>query len=196
MDPSLKRDIDQVTKQLKGFEKKQIPFATSVALNQVAKFGQRRAQRRMRTDLNRPTPFTIRGIRTKRSTKSNLYAEVFIQEIQAEYLKFAIKGGSRKPKGRAVVVPVNLKLNKYGNIPRRKIKSLLTRDDVFVIRNSSNAGIYQRTRSGKLKMLVAFESTASYERRWPFEDIVIREVKSTIGSAMRTALNRALSSAK
>lgn len=196
MDASLKHDIDKVTRQLKGLAKNQIPFATSLALNQVAQDSQRRAQRRLRTDIDRPTPFTIRGIKAKRSNKHNLYAEVFIQDIQAEYLKYAIKGGTRSPKKRAIVVPVDLKLNKYGNIPRRKIKTLLQRKDVFVKNNSSHAGIYQRTKSGKLKMLVAFENTATYEPRWPFYDIVMLEAKVRIKPAMRAALNRALSSAK
>lgn len=196
MDPSLKRDIEQVTKQLRGLAREQIPFATSLALNQVAQDGQRRAQRQMRLLLDRPTPFTIRGVRTKRSNKRNLYAEVYLQEIQGDYLKFAIKGGSRQPKGRAIVVPVKLKLNKYGNIPRRKIKALLQRKDTFVLSNSSKAGIYQRTRTGKLEMLIAFEPAASYEPRFPFHDIVIREAKVRIGPAMRTAINKALSSAR
>lgn len=196
MEANLKRDIDKVTKQLKSIARDQIPFATSLALNQVAADGQRRAQRQMRLDLDRPTRFTIQGVATKRSNKRNLYAEVFIKEIQADYLKYQIYGGVRQPKKRAIVVPVQVKLNRYGNIPRRKIQALLQRDDVFVLRNSSKAGIYQRMKSGKLKQLIAFEQTASYDRQFDFHGIVIREVRARIQPAMRAAINRALSTAK
>lgn len=196
MQTSLSKDISKLTSKLDDLGRKQLPFATSLALNEVAKNAQQRAQRRMRTDLDRPTPFTIRGVRVRRSSKTKLQAEVYIQEIQAEYLQYAVKGGKRRPAKRALVVPVKLKLNKYGNIPRRKIQTLLSRDDVFVVRDSDKAGIYQRMKSGKLKMLVAFESSADYERRWPFFDIVIKEAKKRIEPAMRAALARAIATAK
>lgn len=196
MDAQLRRDIDRVIKGLNAIQKKQVPFAISVALNKVATDAQRRAQRRARTDLDRPTPFTLRGIRVERSSKTNLTAAVYIQEIQSDYLRFQISGGQRKPKRRAVVIPVSLRRNKYGNIPRGKIKALLNRDDVFVVRDSSKAGIYQRSKTGKLKMLIAFAKGATYERRWPFDEIVINEAKTRIVPATRQALQMALATAK
>lgn len=196
MQSDLSKDISKLTSKLDSLGRKQLPYATSLALNQVATDAQRRAQRTMRTDLDKPTPFTIRGVRVRRSSKTRLTAEVYIQEIQASYLKYAVRGGQRRPAKRALVVPVKLKLNKYGNIPRKKIQTLLARDDVFVVRDSAKAGIYQRMKSGKLKMLVAFEPSANYERRWPFFEITIKEAKKRIEPAMRAALFKALSTAK
>lgn len=196
MDLGLRRDLDQVIGNLNRFERKQLPFATSLALNTVAKDAQRRAQRQMRLDLDRPTRFTIQGVAVKRSSKRNLESAVFIKEIQAEYLKYQVDGGTRRPKKRAVVVPVKVRLNKFGNIPRKKIKALLTRDDVFVVRDSKAAGIYQRMKSGKLKMLVAFESKAEYEKRFPFGSVIVKEAQTRMPPALRQALRKALATAK
>lgn len=196
MASELSKDISKLTKNLSDLEKKQIPFSTSLALNQVAQDAQRRAQRRLRIDLDRPTPFTIRGIGVSRSSKRKLQSAVFIKDIQADYLKYAIFGGTRRPANRAITVPVKARLNKFGNIPRKKIQSLLTRSDVFVVRDSQKAGIYQRMKSGKLKMLIAFESTAVYKRRYDFKDIVVIEANKRITPAMRQALKKALSTMK
>ena len=196
MDLGLRRDLDKVIGNLNRFERKQLPFATSLALNTVAADAQKRSQRRMRIDLDKPTRFTLQGVAVKRSTKRKLESAVYIKEIQAEYLKYQVEGGTRRPKNRAIVVPVKVRLNKFGNIPRRKIKALLTRDDVFVVRESKAAGIYQRMKSGKLKMLVAFEPKADYEKRFPFGDIVIKEAQTRMAPALRQSLRRALSTAK
>jgi hypothetical protein len=205
MEASLKRDIDKVTRQLRGIARDQIPFATSLALNQVAKDGQRRAQRQMRLDLDRPTPFTVRGVRHLRSNKRNLYAEVYIQPDQAEYLKYQIRGGRRTPRNKAIKVPVQIKLNKYGNIPRTKINTLLKSGKVFIASKYDNnprtkhlqPGIYRRVAKGEqVQLLVAFENEAQYTKRYDFELTVIREVKARITPAMRQAINRALATAK
>ena len=63
MQISVKHDLKQLQRRLTDIEKKQIPFATTVALNDVA-FGLRtHLQRKAQDDLDNPTPWTLRGFR-------------------------------------------------------------------------------------------------------------------------------------
>lgn len=196
MQISIQSDLKRFEKDLTDIEKKQIPFATSLALNNTAIEAQKEAQRQMGRRLDRPTPFTKRGVNVKRSSKYKLQASIFIQDIQAEYLKYAIEGGTRRPKGKAIPIPQGIRLNQFGNMPRNKIKQLLARDDVFVINNDDSAGIYQRMRNGTFKLLASFHSEAKYKARYPFEDIVRKEVGKRFRAFMKQSLDKALATAK
>lgn len=196
MSDTFNADMRKLTKKLSDLEKKQIPFASSLALNKLAVLGQRAAVRGLAVHIDKPTPFTKRGIRVRRSNKSNLVSAVFVQDIQAEYLRFAVFGGNRKPKGRALIIPVQQRLNQYGNLPKNKIKNLMARDDTFALVNSPRAGIYQRLKNGRLKLLVSFKGGADYRSIYPFKQIVVKEVQKYVESAFRSSLQRALSSAK
>ncbi len=76
-------------------------------------------------------PFYEKRGAIQKATKQHWKARVFIEDIQAEYLKWVVEGGTRKPKNKAHVLPVKIRRNKYGNIPRGQIQKLLKRADVF-----------------------------------------------------------------
>ena len=201
---TLQSDMRKLQQSLTEFQKKQLPFATSVALNQVASLGQKAALRSMSRNLDKPTPFTKRGLRITRSTKTRLMSEVYIQEIQAAYLQYQVEGGTRRPKSRALIVPVQQRVNQYGNLPRNKVKQLLARNDVFVVHSRNrdgrsrelSSGIYQRMKTGRLKMLVAFETKAKYSKRYPFEASVVDEVNRYLVPVFRQSFARALATAR
>ena len=103
--------IDQ---DLKGFDRflknyrDQLPFATSVAINNTAINKQGTD---VKTALNKgtlgafhkPVKFTQNAFRVQKSTKRNLVAHIFAVDEQgkdrARYLRFGVKGGQRPPKG-------------------------------------------------------------------------------------------------
>ncbi len=196
MSDTFNADMRKLTKKLSDLEKKQIPFASSLALNKLAVLGQRAAVRGLSIHLHEPTPFTKRGIRVGRSNKRNLVALVYVHDKQAEYLRYQVYGGTRKPRGRAALIPVNEKLNKYGNIPANRLRKRLFSKDVFVRSNRPDAGIYQRLSNGKLKLLISFKSQASYQSRYPFKNIVVTEVQRYVESAFRAAMQQAIATAK
>jgi hypothetical protein len=79
--------------------------------------------------LDRPTPFTIKGVKWQGAKKADfklgkLHSRVYVMDKQAQYLHLQIEGGTRTPNGTAIPVPTrNLKLNKYGNmIGERSVK--------------------------------------------------------------------------
>jgi hypothetical protein len=86
--------------------------------------------------LDRPTPFTFKGIKWQSARKAdfivgNWYSRVYIMDKQARYLSYQIPGGTRRPTGTSIPVPTrNLKLNKYGNMigGKSRIKRLLKKN--------------------------------------------------------------------
>lgn len=191
----VKSNIDQVARQLDSRFSRQVPFATARALTATAKEVQRAITDELPRIFDRPTPFTQRGIGMTMATKASLTSRVFIKDIQREYLQLQVRGGVRTPKKRALVLPAEVGLNAYGNIPRSRLKTLLARKDVFSGRVRGVAGIWQRTGSG-LKLLVAYEPKATYEARFPFGLIAQRVIEKRLLPNFRASLASAIASAR
>ena len=202
---------------MRGLQRKQMPFAAGLGLTMTAKKVAKIEQRKMVRKLDRPTPFTIKGVRWERADKKDfatgrLRSRVYLMDKQAEYLPFPIEGGTRTPKGQAIAVPTsNVKLNRYGKLAggRGRIKRLLAKKNVFQGTINGVAGVWQRPKRGKrsrggtgtigqsgLKLLVAYESSTQYRPRFDFYGIAERSVRTNVGKEMDKAIGRALKSAK
>lgn len=194
---AIKSNIDEVLRHLKGMER-QIPFAMAGALNNTAFDIKDDLVDGLSKHLDRPTPFTQRGFEVKKASKTNLKATIQAREIQAGYLRWAIEGGRRRPKGKAITVPYekNTRLNKYGNLPRRRIQTLLARDDTFSGNIHGVPGIYQRMKNGRVKLLIAYEKTAQYDKRFPFRSIALSGFNERMYRNAQKAVLRAIRTAK
>lgn len=162
MDISIKSNIKQLTKSISGFAD-QIPFVTSVALNNTAFDARQGVQGQILRDVDKPTRFTINAPRFKRSNKRNLTAVVFIPDKQWQYLERLINGGVKHPKGTALAISQHAKKNQYGNIPRGAIGRALARQDTFSGTVRGTPGIWQRVGKGKLKLLYVYSKSATYK---------------------------------
>ena len=216
MQMSVLADTKQLTKHLNKIQRKQIPFATSKALNDVAFDSRSFIQKSLPRRLDRPTKGIISSVLVEKSKKKNLVARVGFaglgfkstkwSESPAEIMLRHIKGGTRSPQGKAIPVPIvnNLKLNKFGNMPRTKIKTLMAKSDKYFSGQPKgrDAGIYERTKRtkrkpGKLKMLINWESSTQYQGgRFPLQKIVELAVKKKYRMRFDAALNNALRSAR
>ena len=209
----------QLTKHLNRIQKKQIPFATSKALNSVAFDAQSFIKKSLPRRLDRPTGDPSKGkggiigsVQVQQSKKKNLVARVGFaglgfrstkwKESPAEIMRRHIQGGTRSPQGKAIPVPIagNLKLNKFGNMPRTKIKTLLAKPDKYFSGQPKgrDAGIYERIKRtkrkpGKLKMLISWEPRTQYQGgRFPLKKIVELAVKNKYRKRFDAALKYAL----
>ena len=207
MEVVIKSNIDQVVKGLSRIQRKQIPFATSVAINDTAFGLQKEIKRQMPTKLDRPTPWTVSGVLVRKSKKTDLEAFVYMAGARGlpkesvdrnQYMKYQVNGGTRYPKKTKIPVPSkNLKVNKYGNMPRNKIKSLVKQKDVFVGNVKGIDGIWQRNKKDNgIKLLVGFENNADYRPRLPFNRIGQGYTASKFTPNFQRALARALASAR
>src|SRR3990167_3209198 len=109
---------------------KEMPFAMAVALTRTAQS----AQREVRAELK--DRFTIRGnwvpggIRIKPATKRNLAAEVGSKDA---FMALQETGGVKKPRGRALAIPVGARRTKMQRTSRSRWPgALLQRKNTFL----------------------------------------------------------------
>ena len=129
---SLKINVRTLVKKLGArlsrLQKQQLPFATALALTRTAQILQKAEKANLKAVFPTETPFTEKGISMKAARKDDLDAVVFIKDIQAVYLApYELNGMSvpAKPSMKAMLTPKGIGVNQYGNIPYKKIKTLL-----------------------------------------------------------------------
>ena len=96
----------------------------------------------MPAHLDRPTPYTLRGIGVLKSKPgaAEPYAEVDVLPQQARYLRYQILGGTRVAGGygttrNGVLIPgSDAPRNAYGNLPRNYVKRMMQQPGVARIR--------------------------------------------------------------
>lgn len=207
LDLSFKKDIKRVTARLSRVQKKQVPFATALALTKTAQAIQRAETKQLDTKLDKPTKYTKGAIGYKSANKKSrlISASVFVKDIQARYLKYQVFGGTRRGKGQGTGVPVGAKLNVYGNIPGRRRKAAAWRKGQtlakksFIATISGIPGVWAKTggkRNPKLRLMVAFEKRVRYRKRFPFFRIAEKTAKSTFLKNFNRALSTALRTAR
>lgn len=131
--------------------KKQIPFATAQAMTAVVRKIEAAQKTAIDRHLDNVTPFTAKSVGSKAARKADLTARVFVRDIAASYLEPFEVGGQHKLNSNALLNPKNIKLNKYGNMPRNKLSQLKARPDVFVGEVKGVNGVWQRKKLRKSK---------------------------------------------
>lgn len=117
MEIRVTHNISDTMAWLGGVEK-QVRYATAVALTRTATQIKAALPAELDRVLDRPTPFTKRGIYLKAARRDSLTAEVGFMDLQASYLGLQITGGVRQPTARGIRLPGNVELNAFGNIPK------------------------------------------------------------------------------
>lgn len=140
--------LNDLSNQLRTI-RKQIPFATAQALTSTARKIENAQKVALQRNLENPTPFTAKSIKSRGARKSDLRAKVFVMNIAAEYLTPFEEGGIHKLNSSALLNPKNIKLNKYGNLPRNKLISLKAKDNTFIGELNGVNGVFQRKKAKK-----------------------------------------------
>lgn len=201
---SVKSNIKGFMRQLNRFQRRQIPFATSLALNdtifQVRKRIVERTWRRSFKVRNRRFPGAL--FRVKKATKRNLTATLYDRLGRAS-LDLHIDGGTKRPKGRHLAIPTgNVKRTATGKIGKAKRPSaLLKKPRTFKLNWNDNtgmpAGIYQRVGKKRLpiKMLFRLKPSARIKKSFPFyedaQDTTRRAFDHNFARGLRRALRTA-----
>lgn len=145
---SIRVDVRAATRHLTDIEKRQVPFATALALTRTAQQAKLSIEQQMRTAFDRPTPFVLKSFRLIPATKSRLVAEVSLKDrdfgqsttAAADAIGHHFVGGGRVPKrfelvlrsrgflaaGEYVVAGAAARLDQYGNVSRGQIQQVLS----------------------------------------------------------------------
>ena len=195
MKVNVESNIKEITKWTTNAQKKQIPFATSVAINNTLFQLKAEQAKQMDKKLDRPTPFTKRGFFINKAKKNMLVGVLLMKDIVANYMQFQIEGGTRTT-GKQIPVPFkpNARLNKFGNIIGKRT-GLIKKNTQFIGNVNGTDGVYERTRDGT-KLLIGFERSVTYRPRFPFYNIAIKFSNAVFDKNFTKAFNRALKSAK
>ena len=203
---SVEANLDALTKRLNRIQKEQVPFATSMALNTVAGDVANAITVQMGKYLQNPTPFTQKAYQARpntfkgeRATKRKLFVDIIPGKIQAEYLKWQIEGGIRKPTQTAIFVPTRAApKNKYGNVPKGTRRKIIAGQGQFFSageREGKTPGVYRR-RGNRIEPMAFYVEQANYEPIFPIDKIAGGVVKNRFGLRFDQALKRALATAR
>jgi hypothetical protein len=196
----------------------QLPYATSVALNNVA-FNVRKdlGQQTTKSFVN-PTKYTQSAFRYIKSTKATLEAQVFADPSR-RFFPTQIQGGDRRAKpyegflrglGNGAIpssgrlLPTSTILNAAGN-PKKNIfgtiaSKLSTTDPGGVFIGTPKGGgrgpgVYRRSR-GQLYAYFVHVDRVSYQPRFPMERVGMDTARRLFPTELNKALERAISSAR
>lgn len=207
-------DLNDLSRQLQQIQK-QIPFAMAQALTKVARQIETAERTALQRHLDNPTPFTVKSVGSQGARKDNLRAKVFVRDTAAAYLEPFEVGGQHKLNGQALLNPKNIKLNKFGNLPRTKMAQLKAKPDVFIGTVGDVNAVWQRRKPKKSKKAArrakrSPNGTRRDRKKMPAPKLLIRfgnalPVTPTLGymdraekmaaALMPAALSRAISEA-
>jgi|GEM_PF-6209651 len=219
MDFVIQHDFAQQRDALANIRRNQIPFATSLAINAMARAAKDALPETFERLLSRPKPFTTRSsIFTINSTKATLQATVGIKDKQAEYLAAILAGGSRRLKvseqrfmGRYFVPGKAAPIDSYGNVSKANQLAILRaavdgsdwRGKRIVVlkqaRDGLPAGVYaapksrasRRSSQGLALLLLFVDRSPSYSRIIQFDTLVAKIVADGFSDAFVSAMDRA-----
>ena len=201
-------DVNPMLKKVDMIKQVQIPFASSLALNNLAKEVRDNYRSEMKQRFRNPVPFTLNGMYIKASSKSNLYVEVGLKEFAtkgnptSKHLLPQIQGGrpymtrfqkALQAKGllarNEIAIPTQsdyLKRNQYGNVLPSQYTEILYSLQAF---RDSSAFTYRReakrvraARQYKARTTAAFNS--SRNRYYPGIYLDDEMARQTIDSAL------------
>ena len=218
--------IDQ---DLKGFDrflknnKKQLPFASSVALNSTGFDIRQALNKGTQGAFDKPTKFTQKAFLTTKSKKTNLVVHVFAKDKEggdaARYIRFGVQGGARPPKGfekyfeglpndgtlgmNVYFMPTReIKRDSFGNISRanlKKISASVTSGTSFIGTPKGGtrpAGIYERKKGKLMAKFITTTSKPTYTGRFNIKAIASKVVQRRFDQHFNKAMSKAISTAK
>lgn len=187
--------LTQCIDGLRSFEQKHLPFALARGYTKIASIAQDAAVKQMDFEIDRPTPFTKRAVAITPAKKSDFpdaWSMVYIKPIQAEYLKWSIAGGTRYPKKAAILIPKDVRLNKYGNLPKGRIKKALSSG--FSGKVNDQSGVWERHGPGKrkLRLVASYHEQAQYGMTFDYYKVVFDSIEKSAGGVVLSSLQDAI----
>jgi len=178
----------------------QIDYATSQAINSTMFEAKSALRDDMIKHLDNPTRFTLSSHKVTKATKKNLTGTIEVEAKRSWYLQYVYGGGTRTPKNKAMRMPTKYaKLNKYGNLPRNKVNTLLKNRKKYFsgkpLGGNRRAGVYERTRRG-LKPLIMWDDKFTYDKQLDFYSVVRETFRKNFNKNFNVAFMRAMETAR
>jgi hypothetical protein len=201
---SVKDNLKEVNKWTTNVQKKQVPFATAMAINKTLGIGKgnrmkgldRAMQKQMIKKLDRPMARTTKAFYRIGARKTNLTGTLGFTEWANKFMQYLVHGGVRsgEPKVGVPYVP-NAKLNKFGNIAGRK-NGLIKKQNQFIGNIKGIDGVWERQKDRSAKLMIAFKNSVTYQAMFPFYKIAESYAKANFDKNFAEAFTKALRNVK
>jgi len=205
MKVEVKNNIKDITKWTTNVQKKQVPFATAMAINKTLGIGKnnrmhgldKEMQKQMNKKLDRPMARTTKAFYRIAARKTNLTGTLGFTEWANKFMQYLVHGGVRSGEGSKVGVPYipNARLNKFGNIAGRR-SGLIKKQNQFIGNIKEIDGVWERQKDRSVKLMVAFKNSVTYQAMFPFYKIAEKYSKARFDKNFSEAFAKALRSAK
>jgi hypothetical protein len=189
----IKVDTRALKTVLNRIETRTVPYATSVAINDVAFQVQAGERDNIQKTFKHPRPFTVRSVLTNKSTWQTQRALVYIRQEVGKYLAPYEFGGVHVLPGAGLLNPKLIRLDQYGQLTKGTPARLRARKDVFVATIGGVTGFYQRLANHKIKLLIAFGNALTVKEHLDYVKRGRAIVKQTFPAAFDKAFAQAMS---
>jgi hypothetical protein len=190
---SVRTNIKQFERWLNKDARKQIPYATSRALNDSAIDAQKAVVENVQKRFKNRKKWWLKqqptGIKVKFSKKKDLHSRVY---TNAYFAKIQEEGGIKSPRsGRNLAIPTD-------KVPRKHRNSHGARDMVNQGKRIFHTprGVFKRNSKKRITLLFNFSPTAKIVPRMGFESTVRDTVKKKFSLHFEKRLKQALQSKK
>lgn len=165
-------EIAAFVASLDDVAKKQVPYATSRAINEVLRFAQAQIRRELPQHFKIRSNWVAKGIQIKPSDKRTLTGLIFSKD---PFMARQETGGEKPRGGKEQAVPFQIR-GGYGG-DQKTLKSrwpgqLSAKDKVFEVRTDNRVGLlFKRTAKGRVKnqvMYVLLGRAVKVKARWNF----------------------------
>lgn len=191
-------NVPEVVFSLSTLKSKQLPFATSLALNLTLKDAQNQLRKEMPRKFKIRRPWVLRGVVVKPSNKNRLWGSIGQRDA---FMSLHESGGIKTPFSRAIAVPVGALARTAQSKVLTKSKrprALLKRKNVY--RGETRKGVPAIIKRGTvrkpLEVLYVLVGSARIERRFGFVATVNKVVRKKWPANFGKALARAIASAR
>lgn len=206
-DISIRSNVKEITKSLSALAYKQVKFATAQALTALAKEVQADEIQNIASTFKKPRPFTQKSVGVQGARKDTLTAVVFVRDIAAKYLAPYEGGGNHVMPGtsKAILNPKKIRLDQYGQLPRKVLNRLKARRDVFIgpVKSKSGTvnGVWQRIPAKRkqpahLKLLIRFGDSLAVNKRLNYRSRAKALVDRRFNAVFSEAMSKAMASAR
>lgn len=171
----------------------ELPATLASGLNRTMAAIEQAELNSMERTIDRPSPFTLNGIGVFPANARHLDASLYIQPIQATYLKYAIEGGVVE----RTIVPFRIKRDSSGNVPgKRKGWKGMSRsrsDFVAKIEKGRAKGKWALFRKqGQSAFLLALaDKQARRAKRWPYYEVAEKVAANRLERDVLAAIDAA-----
>jgi len=202
----VKADATKLRQSLEDV-RRQLPYATAVAVNAIAFVVQRGERDLITRTFEHPRPFTQRSVLVDKATKGAPTATVYVRPEVEKYLLPYETGGLHYLPGRGIALlnPKDIGLDQYGQLRKGTTQRLKGKQSVFVgtiqTRGGPVTGFWQRLKAagatgGRLELLIRFGDDLPVNKSLGFEALGVSLVQKGFSQVFQDAIDKALATAR